>query len=44
MRPSGILLVIAGTWVLAQVLGGNALTRLNITAPKQQPTSQGGPK
>lgn len=27
---AGIVLVIAGTWVLCQVLGGNALGRLGI--------------
>lgn len=31
MKPSGILLVLGGVWVLCQVLGGNALGRLNIT-------------
>ena len=32
MNPSGILLVIAGFWVGAQVLGGDALQRLGIVA------------
>lgn len=31
MNPSGILLVLAGFWVGAQVLGGDALQRLGIT-------------
>lgn len=44
VRPSGIVLVIAGVWVLCQVLGGNALGRLNITAQSSQPSQQGGPK
>lgn len=30
MNASGIVLVIAGIWVLAQVLGGDALGRLGI--------------
>lgn len=31
VKPSGILLTLAGVWVLCQVLGGAALARLNIT-------------
>lgn len=31
MRPGGVVLVLAGVWVLCQVLGGNALNRLGIT-------------
>jgi hypothetical protein len=30
MNAGGVVLVIAGTWVLCQVLGGNALKRLKI--------------
>ncbi len=30
MNPAGILLVVAGTWVIAQVFAGDALRRLNI--------------
>lgn len=30
MKPGGIVLVLAGVWVLCQVLGGKALTRLGI--------------
>jgi hypothetical protein len=30
VNASGLLLVVAGIWVLSQVLGGNALGRLNI--------------
>lgn len=30
MRPGGVLLVLAGAWVLCQVLGGNALERLGV--------------
>lgn len=42
MSPSGVVLVIAGAWILCQVLGGNALGRLNITGQTQaQPTAPG---
>lgn len=30
MNPAGIVLIIAGTWVVTQVFGGNALQRLGI--------------
>lgn len=30
MRSGGVVLVVAGVWVLCQVLGGNALERLGI--------------
>lgn len=40
MNASGVVLVIAGAWVLCQVLGGNALGRLGITG--QQTTQQPG--
>jgi len=30
VNAGGIVLIIAGAWVLTQVLGGNALRRLNI--------------
>jgi hypothetical protein len=30
VNAGGIVLIIAGAWVLCQVLGGNALKRLNI--------------
>jgi hypothetical protein len=33
----GVLLVVAGAWVLCQVLGGNALGRLGVIA--QAPTT-----
>lgn len=32
MNPSGVLLVVAGVWVLCQVLGGNALKRLKVVS------------
>lgn len=35
MRPGGVLLVIAGVWVLCQVLGGNALERLGVIGAGQ---------
>jgi hypothetical protein len=46
VNPSGVVLVLAGAWVLCQVLGGNALRRLNISGPATpapQPTAPGGP-
>lgn len=30
MKPGGVLLVVAGVWVLCQVLGGQALQRLGL--------------
>lgn len=33
----GVLLALAGVWVLAQVLGGNALGRLGISGEASQP-------
>ena len=41
MNPSGILLVIFGFWVGAQVLGGDALQRLNLTGTAD--TTQAAP-
>lgn len=38
MNAGGVLLVVAGAWVLCQVLGGDALGRLGITG---QPTEPG---
>ena len=35
MRPGGLVLALAGVWVLCQVLGGRALERLGIVG--QQP-------
>lgn len=32
MKPGGVLLVVAGVWVLCQVLGGQALQRLGLVA------------
>lgn len=39
MKPGGVLLVVAGVWVLCQVLGGNALARLGVDGRQ----SDGGP-
>lgn len=33
MNPAGLVLAIAGMWVVAQVFAGNALERLNILKP-----------
>lgn len=30
MNAGGVVLIIAGVWVLTQVLGGQALQRLNV--------------
>jgi hypothetical protein len=32
VKPGGVLLVLAGIWVLCQVLGGSALKRLGLEA------------
>lgn len=39
---AGLVLLVAGTWVLCQVLGGNALERLNITGPGATTTTTSG--
>ena len=39
MKPGGVLLVIAGVWVLCQVLGGNALKRLGIEPAAAAPNA-----
>ena len=39
MNPAGLVLIIAGLWVTAQVTAGNALQRLNIVKP---PAPDGG--
>ncbi len=33
MNAAGVVLAIAGIWVVSQVFGGNALERLNIIKP-----------
>lgn len=41
---AGVLLTIAGAWVLSQILGGNALGRLGITGEPTKPgTTSSGP-
>jgi hypothetical protein len=40
MNAGGVLLTLAGVWVLTQILGGNALQRLGITG--QDAPSTGG--
>lgn len=39
MRSGGILLVVAGVWVLCQVLSGNALERLGVIANGSAPAA-----
>jgi hypothetical protein len=41
MKAGGVLLVIAGIWVLCQVLGGDALTRLGVTTDGSDPADNG---
>lgn len=36
MNASGLLLVLAGVWVLTQVLGGNALGRLGVAGDREE--------
>lgn len=46
MRPGGLLLVIAGVWVLTQVLAGDALQRLGLiekTEPADDAPASPGP-
>jgi len=33
VNASGVLLILAGAWVLSQTLGGRALQRLGVIAP-----------
>lgn len=43
MNPSGVVIGLAGVWVLCQVFGGNALGRLGIAgSPDQLPSSAKG--
>lgn len=37
MKPGGLVLVVAGVWVLCQVLGGDALARLGIAGDRPEP-------
>lgn len=45
MNPAGIVLIIAGTWVCAQIFAGNALERMGIVKPSDEdaPNAIGGP-
>lgn len=38
----GILLIVAGVWVLTQVFGGDALARLKITSSSSGDSGSGG--
>lgn len=40
MNSGGVVLVIAGVWVLCQVLGGDALNRLGITGQQTADADQ----
>lgn len=42
MKAGGVVLVIAGAWVLCQVLGGNALGRLRLVATGGELTGENG--
>ena len=42
MNPAGIVLAIAGAWVVSQVFAGNLLQRLNIIKPAPTGTDNGG--
>jgi hypothetical protein len=42
VRSGGVVLVIAGVWVLCQVLGGNALERLGIIGQADSDTTVAG--
>lgn len=42
MNPGGVVLVIAGVWVLCQVLGGDALNRLGLVTSEQAPPEDPG--
>ena len=39
MNPGGVLLAVVGVWVVAQVLGGDALGRLKLTGSAPATTS-----
>lgn len=41
MNPSGIVLVVAGVWVLCQVFGGHALGRLGVAGEPTVPGKKG---
>lgn len=41
MNAGGVLLIIAGIWVMTQVLGGKALDRLGLTGQPAEATDDG---
>jgi hypothetical protein len=41
VNAGGLVLIIAGAWVLTQVLGGDALGRLGVTGNATQPGTTG---
>jgi len=41
VRPAGVVLAIAGAWILVQVLGGDALGRLGVAGPPTQAGQHG---
>lgn len=41
MSPSGVVLMVAGAWVLCQVFGGRALGRLGIAGEPTAPGKKG---
>lgn len=38
MNPAGVVIAIAGMWIVSQVFAGNALERLNILKPRAADT------
>jgi hypothetical protein len=44
MRSGGVLLALAGVWVLCQVLGGNALGRLGVTGQSSDAGGDSAPE
>lgn len=42
MNPAGIVIAIAGVWIVSQVFAGNALERLKILQPKQDAGGSSG--
>jgi hypothetical protein len=43
VKAGGLVLVIAGVWVLCQVLGGDALARLGVAGPVEPDRDIGVP-
>jgi hypothetical protein len=40
VNPAGVVIAIAGTWIICQVMAGHALERLNLLQPRT--TGSGG--